>query len=393
MDETATDGTRAKPATMTAQPRVLCLDDDPRVLDELERTLHAGYQVVTTSDPGEALGRLADAAADPFGVVIADLQMPTVGGVNVLQRAQAVSPQTTRLLLADEIDVADTMAAINQGHVYQLLLKPCPPIELRTAVAAAVAQHQLTRADQHQARNSLEGSVEALLATLAQAQPALVERAHRMRRTAEHVCATLGLPEAWQVELAAELTMVGAVTVPASTAEAVITGIPRDDAEARVLADLFDRAAAVLAHVPGLVPVRSIIRYQLRTDRDPMHAPSADAPRGALVLQAIREYDALIHRGTPVDLALATLETRKTHDPAVITALAEFAGIGLPNQDVREVTADELHVGDELADDVHSAMGLLLISRGQTVTDRLLHRVRNFNDSTGLQGRILILRS
>ncbi|GAB1640848.1 response regulator [Krasilnikovia sp. MM14-A1259] len=376
---------------MTTRSRVLCLDDDPRVLNELERMLHTRYQVTTTTDPGEALGRLADAAADPFEVFIADMDMPTVGGITVLERAYAVSPHTTRVLLADEVDLPDTVAAINQGRVFELLLKPCPPIELHNTVAAATVQHRATiRTDPRKAQAVLEGSVQALLATLVQAQPALVERAHRMRRIAADVCATLDVPQAWQIELAAELTMVGAVALPESTADAVITGIPHDDAEAHVLADLFGRAAAVLAHVPGLTPVRTIIQHQLRTDRDPIRPLSADAPSGALVLQAIREYDALIHRGTPADLALATLTMRKTHGPDLIAALAAHAGVALPRQAVREVTADELAIGAELADDIHSALGLLLVSRGEIVTDRLLARVRSFHDSTGLWGRILV---
>jgi hypothetical protein len=75
----------------------------------------------------------------------------------------------------------------------------------------------------------------------------------------------------------------------------------------------------------------------------------------------------------------------------VIEALAACAGVRLPHQGVREVTATGLKVGDELADDVHSARGQRLVSRGQTVTERLLERVRNFDMSTGLQGRILIV--
>src|SRR6185437_5634825 len=124
--------------------------------------------------------------------------------------------------------------------------------------------------------------------------------------------ATLGLADAWQVELAAELTMVGAVTLEPTEVEAVITGIAHTNAEAHTLAAVFDRAAAVLASVPGLAPVCAIIKNQLRTDRYPIGPLSADAPYGALVLQAIREYDALVHRGAAADLALATLSLRKT---------------------------------------------------------------------------------
>jgi hypothetical protein len=44
-----------------------------------------------------------------------------------------------------------------------------------------------------------------------------------------------------------------------------------------------------------------------------------------------------------------------------------------------------------LADDLCSAKGLLLVSRGQVITERLLIRVRNFETTTGLQGKILVV--
>ncbi|GLW30956.1 hypothetical protein Areg01_38960 [Actinoplanes regularis] len=376
--------------TMPVQPRVLCLDDDPRVLEELERALCTDFRVVATTDPEVALRMLAEAGDDPFAVFIADMQMPVIDGVEVLQRAGAVSPSTTRVLLADDIDVADAMAAINQGHVFQLLLKPCPADELRATVAAATAQHREGGADKVPAGAAAAGTVEALLATLAQAQPALVERAHRMRGIAEKVCAVLEFPDAWQVELAAELTAVGAVTLPAAAVEAVITGIPRNDAEARTLDALLDRAAAVLAHVPALAPVRVIVRHQVRTDRDPFQPLPAEAPQAALVLQAIREYDALIHRGSDVRTALATLTARKTHAPALIAALAGYAGVGSA-QEAREISVDELEVGDTLAGDVYSATGLQLAARGEVVTEAVLARIHDFHDSTGLLSRHLLV--
>jgi len=57
---------------------------------------------------------------------------------------------------------------------------------------------------------------------------------------------------------------------------------------------------------------------------------------------------------------------------------------------VREITIDELLIGHELADNLHTAKGLLLVSRGQIITEQILTRVRNFHASTGLQGRILV---
>ncbi|HEX8628955.1 MAG TPA: hypothetical protein VF755_12375, partial [Catenuloplanes sp.] len=168
-------------------------------------------------------------------------------------------------------------------------------------------------------------------------------------------------------------------------------GTPTNGAEAAMLARLPKLAEGVLARIPRLDAVREVIRYQLPTERAAGTALSAEAPPGARLLQAAREYDALVWRGTPADLALATLSSRKTHAEEILRELAEMSGMRLPNEAVREVQIDELMIGHELADDLCSAKGLLLVSRGQVITERLLIRVRNFETTTGLQGKILVV--
>ena len=61
------------------------------------------------------------------------------------------------------------------------------------------------------------------------------------------------------------------------------------------------RIAPLLPEI--MEPVREIIRHQLATDRTPVTPMPADASEAAQLLQAVREYDALVYRGTPADLA------------------------------------------------------------------------------------------
>jgi hypothetical protein len=158
-----------------------------------------------------------------------------------------------------------------------------------------------------------------------------------------------------------------------------------------MLARLPRLADSVLARIPRLEAVREIVRHQLPTDRNPVAPLHPNAPEGAWLLQAVREYDALVWRGMPPDLAVATLSARKIHSRETLLALAEVGGMRLPNEKVREVEVDGLTSGAELANDVYSAKGMLLVARGQIITERLLIRLRNYEMTTGLQGRILIV--
>lgn len=375
---------------MTDRPRILCLDDEPYVLEGLQRTLRTAYKVVSTTEPREALELLAD-RGEPMSVIISDMRMPQMTGVAVLEQAQRIAPDTTRVLLTGDADVQGAVAAINRGNVFRFILKPCPAEPLRVAIGAAAEQHRLVCAERELLQDTLKGCVDALMDTLAMAQPALFSRAGRLRRLAHDICTRLDVEDAWQVEMAAQLGEIGAITLPPTAIDALQGGVPAHPAEADMLASLPRLADSVLARIPRLEPVREIIRHQLPTERNPVVPLHANAPSGARLLQTVREYDALVHRGTPADLALATLTFRKVHDEPVINALAKMGGMRLPAEAVREVTIDELTIGHELADDLHTAKGMLLVSRGQVLNERLLVRVRNFEMTAGLQGRILIV--
>jgi CheY-like chemotaxis protein len=378
---------------MTPRPRVLCVDDEPYVLAGLNRHLRIDYDLVTTTEPQEALALLCDAQteASPFAVIVSDMRMPQMNGVDLLERAKTTSPDTTRILLTGDADIHGAVEAINRGDVFRFLLKPCPGEDLNATIAAAAEQHRLIRAEKELLEATLKGSVNALMDTLEMAQPALFSRAGRLRRLVEQLCDKLEVPNAWQIEIAAQMGEIGAITLPPTLIPILEGGTAGNDAEAEMIARLPRLADNVLARIPRLEAVRDIVRHQLPTERNPALPLAPHAPQGASLLQAAREYDALTWRGMPADLALATMSARKTHGPEVILALAELGGMQLPNQAVREIDVEDLAEGHELADDLYSAKGLLLVGRGQLITERLLVRVRNYEATTGLQGRIIIV--
>lgn len=376
---------------MTVRPRVLCLDDEPFVLDGLRRNLRTSFSVTTTTEPQEALDLLAQQEDDPIAVILSDMRMPQMNGVQVLRQANEVAPETTRVLLTGDGDVQVAVSAINEGNVFRFILKPCPPDPLRLTVSAAADQHRLMRAERELLQDTLKGCVDALMETLAMAQPALFSRAGRLRRLVGELCAAVNLPDAWQVEMAAQLGEIGAITLPPTVVSALQTGLPGNGQEADMLAQLPKLADSMLARIPRLEAVRDIVRTQLPTDRDPVTPMPPDTVDAARLLQTVREYDALVIRDTPADLALSTLASRKTHLDDHLAALAKIVGMRLPNETVREITIDELRIGHELADDLYTTKGLLLVSRGQLITERLLVRVSNFEATAGLRGRILVL--
>ncbi|GAB4275381.1 MAG: hypothetical protein Kow0092_30970 [Deferrisomatales bacterium] len=119
-------------------PCVLLVDDDEHVLRSVKRLLERdALSVLTTSDPQQALDLLA---CREVGVIISDHRMPGMEGTELLRRAREVKPDTVRMLLTGSAEVDAAVAAVNDGAVYKLLLKPWDDGWLRGAVAEAI-QH------------------------------------------------------------------------------------------------------------------------------------------------------------------------------------------------------------------------------------------------------------
>lgn len=138
------------------QRRILFVDDEPAVLDGFARILRPvpeGWTIEFVSDPHEALHRVR---AQPFHVVVSDMRMPGLDGTELLGRVREVSPDSVRLMLTGQADLATAVAAVNQGHVFQLLHKPCERDRLVACLKRAVQQADLQVAERNLLRSQLE---------------------------------------------------------------------------------------------------------------------------------------------------------------------------------------------------------------------------------------------
>jgi len=124
-------------------PTVLFVDDDTGCLALVERALYDElWRVLTTSDPLRALPLLEWESVD---VLVADLQMPGVDGVDLLARARKLFPWIPRLALTGSSDAERTTRAINEAEVFRFLRKPVQMSELREAIREALRRRDLFR--------------------------------------------------------------------------------------------------------------------------------------------------------------------------------------------------------------------------------------------------------
>lgn len=120
---------------------VLFVDDEPNILKALSRLFRfENVEVLTAANPEEALKVLQ---AHPAQVVVSDQRMPTMTGVDFLEKVRERHPGIVRMMLTGYTDMEIAVEAINRGQVYRLITKPWNDDELRIAIRQAIDQYDL----------------------------------------------------------------------------------------------------------------------------------------------------------------------------------------------------------------------------------------------------------
>jgi response regulator RpfG family c-di-GMP phosphodiesterase len=362
------------------KPRVLLVDDELELLAGLVRSLRSEHYEISTASTGSlAIDMLR--TNGPFAVIVSDLRMPSMDGVELLSKAREVAPDTVRLLFTGQLDLQNAIAALNEGAIFRCILKPCPRTRLAMTLKAAVRQHQMLTAERVLLEQTLHGSVKALMDILALSSPVAFGRAARLREAVGAIARALGISEIWHAEVAAMLSQVGSATLPYPTLEKVYQGRALSEAEEAMMRRVPAIAEQVVDDIPRLEPVREILCCQRKhfdgTGAPP--GPGGDAiPWGGRALKIALDLDALESQGVETSLAFDTLRGRQGwYDPAMLEALAGIRR-GERHSDVRELPAASLRAGMVFAQDVRSGNGVLFIARGQEVTVSLLERLHNF---------------
>lgn len=363
------------------KPRILCVDDEPQILEGLALNLRRHYELETATSGVAALEILAQ--KPEVAVVISDMRMPGMNGATFLAQAREVAPDAVRMLLTGQADLDSAIAAINEGQIFRFLTKPCSPPMLLAAVGSAVLQHHLITAERVLLEQTLHGCIKTLTDVLALVSPISFGRANRIKQLVSELVEKLGIRECWQVEVAAMLSQLGHITLPPETAEKVYHRRPLSEDEETLVARLPTLTGELLGNIPRLEAVREILKTYTKPYRpDPAAARDPErqiVARGAQLLRVAVDFDALESSSSASrSLAVDTLRGRVgQYDPEILQALATIRGAAQA-LDVREVSMSDLRAGMILAEDVRMRSGVLLVTRGYEITEQFRERVRNF---------------
>lgn len=103
-------------------PKLLIVDDEINILKSLKRILNEyKLDVFLTVDTQEALEIVNKHSID---LILSDQRMPTMSGLDLLEKVKEISPNTVRLLMSGYSDIEVVIKALNNGNIYQYITKP-----------------------------------------------------------------------------------------------------------------------------------------------------------------------------------------------------------------------------------------------------------------------------
>ncbi len=363
--------------------RVLFIDDEPNVLSAFQRTLRSEFEVVTAGSGDQGI---AACALETFPVVVCDMRMAGMDGVETLKRIASASPTTTRVMLTGNADRETAARAINEGHIFRFLTKPCPDTVLREVIRSGIRQHQLVTAEKELLEKTLAGSVRVLTDVLGVSLPETYGRVQRVRQWASILSKDVGFSNGWEIGLAASLFALGLIGVPEDVAAKVERRKELSKGEKEMIEQAPETAFRLISHIPRLKNVAQIV---LNQDRGydgsgfPKDGPIGDdIPEGARVLKILKDLAAAGDADVPDAAMIRVLRGQAAlYDPQLLQAVQRLWGHGgasaAPAQRVQsEVSIDGLLPGDKLLSDITQVGGKLLLSAGLNITMVQIERLK-----------------
>jgi len=368
--------------------KILLVDDDNNILDGYRRSLSREFVMETAMGGEQALKLAADNG--PYAVVVSDMRMPGMDGIQLLSKIKAQSPDTIRVMLTGNADTETAINAINEGSIFRFLNKPCSKEMMAKTLTAALVQYRLVTAEKQLLEQTLSGSIQVLTEVLSLVNPAAFSRAERARRYIHHIVTSMKLPNVWQYEVAAMMSQLGCVTLPSETIEAVYSGEKLSATEQTQYDAHPSVAYDLLSKIPRLEPIAWMIEHQNRPVREVDDSERKDMRLGAEILRLTLAYEKLIHKGLSRTEAVHTLTGQnKNFSPQFFDALVELD----PNSDegeIRQCRIEALATGMIIQQDVRTGEGELLVSKGQEVTSPLLSKLKNFHARRVITGEVTV---
>lgn len=362
--------------------KILCVDDEPNVLQGYKRTLRKDYEIHIAEGGKEGLEMIR--REGPFAVVVSDMRMPIMDGIQFLRKVKEAAPETVRVMLTGNSDQQTAMDAVNEGSIFRFLTKPCSPEKLALTLDAGIEQYRLVTAEKLLLEQTLNKSLQVMVDILAMVNPTAFTRSTRVKKLAREIADKLHIQNSWKVEIAAMLSQIGCIGVPEDVLQKIATGVSVTNKEAGLYHQFPQTGHDLIARIPRMETVAKMIANQTRRindelDKDLSISQVDDATTGARILKVVLDFDKLINAGNVSRNAFNELTERiGWYDQSVLNVLEDLVEATDEQFVSLEMDIADLKPGMMLEEPLYSLRGPMLLPAGQEITMSLILRLLNF---------------
>ncbi len=369
--------------------KVLFVDDEENILHSIKRELRKRFEIYTAVSGNDAMDILKKEG--PFAVIVSDMRMPGMDGIQLLGTVKDQYPDTVRLMLTGNADQETAIEAVNKGQIFRFLNKPCSTSSLVLAIALAQRQYRLITAEKELLDKTLMGSITVLSEVLSLANPIAFSSGLRVKSMVGEIARKLELHNIWQFEIAALMSQIGCITLPPDTLNKIYAGQEMTTEEKEMWLDHPLVGSKLLEKIPRLETVAAIIANQLSSyESFESKELTEDVSLGAQLLRICMDFDSFMHRGWNRSEALNRMQKNSaTYNPKLLKILI---GIKLSPENEKIVAVDirDMSAGMITEQDIIASNGLLIAPKGQEVTLSLIKGLKNFSQQVGVKEPILV---
>jgi len=378
--------------------KVLIVDDDANLLSGIKRQFRKAFNI-TTAEGGRKALSLARTDG-PFAVVVCDMRMPDMDGVEVLGSLKESAPDTVRMMLTGNADQQTAVDAINEGSIFRFFTKPCPPEILAKGIEAGIEQYRLLTAEKDLLKNTLAGSVKVLIDVLSMIDADTFGKAAKAREWARVLARHFDLSQPWVLDLAVMLSRIGWVTIPAEIQSKVNAGSDLTPEEQKIIREIPEIGRKLIANIPRLDTVAETVYYQNKgfdgTGFPDETISGENIPLEARILKVLNDVAAASQGSMPGKNVFRQLESNaQLYDPDVFRIARQMlpklnTGSDEEAFEAAEVPLSALIAGYELLSDIKTDDGKLILARDQMITETQLAKLRNISSINKIEEPIRI---
>ena len=383
---------------------ILLIDDEVKVLHSLSRTLReAEFSEIKIASSGQDALQIIKDTPD-LALIVSDYHMPGMSGIELLEQVGKSSPDITRILLTGAADLEMSLEAINRGNIFRFLLKPCKSETLVSAIHDGLRQNELITAERELLSSTLKGSIKVMIDILAVLNPGIFAQVSRLRNLARDLAIALDLQDqAWEIELSALLSQIGAVTIPGNILRKWQRNDFLNEAEIQMISSIPQTGESLIKNIPRLEHIAEAVGYQncTYTGSNTSGFPIAEnIPVMARILKVIIDYDRLVGKAGNPSVAFQRLLLHESeYDPQILAALQykvlkvhqkSSHHISAAVKGEKEINIEDIKPGMVLTRDIINHNDILIVSKDTIITDVLRYKLINYLRLHAIEGPVYI---